>query len=176
MTDESPLVFAIKNSEDILAPLKKASLNQRIESKTELLNSRIILFLAAYLAVILVEGLKYFGFSIADLALSIYGGSLALFPLIMAALFSNRERLHRLSNYASLAVIAGFLYGWGIAILGKIIGNSNLIFLSPTVGISVSTIILCSGWYLTRYEPKYNVSISLPLTKYLIILSYLTVT
>jgi Na+/proline symporter len=148
------IVIAHTVSEDILAPLKKTSLNQRIESKVELLNSRIILFLAAFLAVILVEGLKYFGFSIADLVFSIYGGSLALFPLIMAALFSNRERLHRLSNYASLAVVTGFLSGWGIAILGKVIGNSNLIFLSPTVGISVSTIILCSGWYFTRHEPK----------------------
>jgi len=148
------IVVAHTVSEDILAPLKKASLNQRIESKTELLNSRIILFLTAFLAVLLVEGLKYLGFSIADLVFSIYGGSLALFPLIMAALFSDRKRLSRLSNYASNAVILGFLSGWVIAIIGKLIDNSNMIFLSPTVGISVSAAVLGLGWYLTRYKPK----------------------
>ena len=152
LSTASTLLIVITHtvSEDILAPLKEASLDQRIQSKAELLNSRVILFLAAALAVFLVEGLKYFGFSIADLVFSIYGGSLALFPLIMAALFSDRERLSLLSSYASTAVVLGFLSGWGIAILGKVIGNSNFIFLSPTVGISVSTAILCLGWHFTR--------------------------
>lgn len=133
-------------SEDIFANFRKSTLQDRINSKKEFLISRFILFGATALAIFLVEGLKYFGFSIADLAFSIYGGALALFPPIMASLYSNRGKLKSLSGFATAAVIFGFLFGWGAAIYGKIIGDGNLIFLSPCFSILVSSIIIIAGF------------------------------
>jgi len=73
------------------------------------------------------------------------GGALALFPLILFALFNQKEKTSLLSLYGTLAVILGFTMGWGAAIYGKLIGNSNLIFLSPTFGIVSSGICLLIG-------------------------------
>lgn len=141
-------------SEDILAKFKSQSLADRINSKREFLTSRAILIGAAVLAVFLVEGLKFFGFSIADLVFAIYGGALALFPPILFALFRPSESLKTLSLYASIAVILGFAGGWGSAIYGKLIGDSNLIFLSPTVGIGVSFLVLGIGYLVkNRTQP-----------------------
>lgn len=139
-------------SEDILAKFKSSSLDQRIASKREFYNSRLILVLATILAVFLVEGLKYFGFSIADLVFAIYGGSLALFPPILIALYGDRKQLQKMSAFASVAVILGFSAGWGAAIYGKFIGDSNLIFLAPTVGIGVSFGAMVLGLTLRKKE------------------------
>jgi len=136
-------------SEDIIAKFKKTQLTERLQSKKELLASRLILIGSALLAMFLVQGLKWFGFSIADLVFAIYGGALALFPPILVALFSKKERLTSLSVYATLAVIFGFIFGWGIAIYGKSVGNGNLIFLSPTVSITVSFVIISLGFIIT---------------------------
>ncbi len=132
-------------SEDIVARFKASTLSERINSRREFLASRVILVVSALVAVFLVEGLKYFGFSIADLVFAIYGGSLALFPPIIVALYNRRNTLTRLSSFANVAVIFGFLFGWGAAIYGKVIGSSNLIFLSPTFSICVSFLVLLSG-------------------------------
>jgi Na+/proline symporter len=133
-------------SEDIFAKFRKGNLDERVNSKKEFLISRLILFGSTLLAIFLVEGLKYFGFSIADLAFSIYGGALALFPPIMAALYSNRTKLQKLSGYATASVILGFFFGWAAAIYGKIINDSNLIFLAPCFSILVSGIIIIAGF------------------------------
>jgi Na+/proline symporter len=137
-------------SEDIIAKFKSATLNERIESKSEFTNSRIILLVSALIAVFLVEGLKTIGFSIADLVFAIYGGALALFPPILIALYSNRDRLAKLSSFASAAVIFGFLLGWSVAIFGKSIGSNNLIFLAPSFSIGISFLILAIGSLVTR--------------------------
>lgn len=139
-------------SEDILAPMSSKSLRERLNQISELKKSQIILFIAAISAIFLVEGLKYIGFSIADLVFAIYGGALALFPLILFALYSDRTRTQRISIYATYGVILGFVAGWGAAITGKLIGNSNLIFLSPTFGIVVSALCLWIGVYATNRE------------------------
>ena len=137
-------------SEDIIAKLRRESLRERIDSPREFIRSRWILLASAVVAVLLVEGLKFFGFSIADLVFAIYGGALALFPPIMVALYKKRELLHELSGFATTAVILGFLTGWGAAILGKVIGDANLIFLSPTTGIGVSFLVLLVGFILKQ--------------------------
>ena len=146
-------------SEDIFAKFRKGKLQDRVNSKKEFLISRFILFGATILAIFLVEGLKYFGFSIADLAFSIYGGALALFPPIMATLYSNRTKLKSLSGYATAAVILGFLFGWGAAIYGKIIGDGNLIFLSPCFSILISGIIIIAGFVLKSNKQIHNEAI-----------------
>jgi len=132
-------------SEDIFAKLRKKILFDRIESHKELNLSKGVLIGSTLLAIFLVEGLKLFGFSIADLVFAIYGGSLALFPLIITALYNKPERLKTLSGYANAAVIAGFVGGWGAALTGKITGDSNLIFLSPSVSIFTSGLIIIVG-------------------------------
>ena len=85
------------------------------------------------------------------------GGALALFPPIVAALYSNRERLAKVSNYAMAAVAMGFMGGWGAAIYGKVIHNPNLIFLSPGISITISGAIICVGFLLT--QSKYQNSL-----------------
>jgi Na+/proline symporter len=146
------IVVAHSISEDILAKFKTTTLVERIQSKKEFLSSRIILLASALVAVLLVEGLKYFGFSIADLVFAIYGGALALFPPILFALYSRREQLTKLSKFANAAVILGFTFGWGAAIYGKIIGNANLVFLSPGFSIATSFLILILG-LITKKNP-----------------------
>ena len=138
------LVVTHTLSEDVFAS-DKQTVTQRVESKKSLFNSRVILFLSALIAIFLVEGLKIIGFSIADLVFAIYGGALALFPLVIYALLSKREPLRNLSSFASGAVVLGFVSGWATAIYGKVIGDGNLIFLSPTVGILISGLILFLG-------------------------------
>ena len=139
-------------SEDIIARMKSATLTERINSKNEFIQTRIILAIAALIAIFLVEGLKYIGFSIADLVFAIYGGSLALFPLILFALLGKREKLQKLSSYAVCAVSLGFLAGWGTAVYGKIIGNGNLIFLSSGFSISVAFIVILIGFVINKQK------------------------
>ncbi|WP_335973250.1 hypothetical protein [Gaetbulibacter jejuensis] len=137
-------------SEDVFAKFKNKSLEERIDSKNEFKFSKRVLAASALVAILLVEGLKQIGFSIADLVFAIYSGSLVLFPLIMVSLFHQRKRLAQISFYASLAVIFGFLAGWGSAIFGKLIGDGNLIFLSPVIGICISGTFIIVGLIMNR--------------------------
>jgi Na+/proline symporter len=137
-------------SEDLVAKFRTNKLVDRMESKKEFAFSRLILVGATVFAIFLVEGLKYFGFSIADLAFSIYGGAIALFPPIMIALYFDRNRLKLLSKYTTFAVILGFLSGWSAALYGKSIGDGNLIFLSPCFSLVVSAVIMIIGLINSR--------------------------
>lgn len=144
------IVIAHTISEDIVAKFRKGVLENRINSKKEFMISKLILVGATIVSIFLVEGLRIFGFSIADLVFAIFGGSLALFPPILFALYSTRDRVSLLSGYAKAAVIFGFISGWGVAIWGKIMNDGNLIFLSPTFSILVSAIFICIGFLVTR--------------------------
>ncbi len=137
-------------SEDVFAKFKRKSLSDRIKSKKELNFSKGILISSALVAIFLVEGLKQIGFSIADLVFAIYSGSLVLFPLIIVSLFYGRERLKKISVFASLAVIFGFIFGWGSAIYGKVFDIGNLIFLSPAFGIGVSATFILIGFVFSK--------------------------
>lgn len=137
-------------SEDVLAKFKSTSLTDRINSKKELFTSRILLVVSALVAVFLVEGLKYIGFSIADLVFAIYGGALVLFPPILVALYYPRERLKSISPFVIIAVIVGFILAWGSAVYGRSIGDTNLVFLAPTVGISISATLVGLGFLFTK--------------------------
>lgn len=144
------LVVSHTLSEDVFSKLKNKTVIERADSKRELIKSRILLVVSALLAVFLVEGLKYFDFSIADLVFAIYGGSLSLFPPILFALLLNENKLKTLSAFAKHSVILGFVCGWGAAIYGKIIGDGNLIFLSPCLSIAASALVLGIGYWLKR--------------------------
>ncbi|WP_250510336.1 hypothetical protein [Caballeronia sp. GACF4] len=120
------------------------------DSKIELSYSRIILGVSAGVAVIIVEGLTAFGFSIADLVFAVYGSQLGLVPVVIAALTLPPERLGRLGPVATCAVLSGFAGGWLSAAYGKFFGNDNLVFLAPVVSLIFSMIVLGSGLMLVE--------------------------
>lgn len=141
--------------EDIIGPFRKKSLEERIKSNKELKYSRIIVMLSSIGAIGVVEILKYGGFSIADLAFSIYGAALSLAPAILFALFFKRQRLIKLSSWATLSVILGFVSAWAAAIYGNYIlspKNGNLVFLSPVFGLCVSALVLLIGMLIAKMK------------------------
>lgn len=140
--------------EDILAPYRKIDLKERIKSKKELNLSRKILLLSAIVSVGVVEVLRAGGFSVADLAFAIYGASLGMTPAIILSLFWSREKLKNISNFAYISIASGFVLGWSSAILGKVTGNGNLVFLSPLVGFVSASIIIGLGILLKRKTNK----------------------
>jgi sodium/pantothenate symporter len=137
-------------SEDLWAKFGSRTLQERDSSKKEFNRSRLILLFASLFSVFIVEILKKIGFDVKDLVFSIYGGSLALFPPILFALFSNRFRLRQLSSFATAGIILGFLVGWGIAFYGKFSNNGDLIFLSPAFSIGISSICLLIGYLVIK--------------------------
>ncbi len=136
--------------EDILAPFRKMTIEKRIESKKELNLSRVVLVVSAVAAVGVVELLRATGFSVADLAFSIYGAALGLVPVILFSLFAPREKLKKLGRWASASVIVGFASAWIAAIYGKLSGNGNLVFLAPLFGLFTSGILISLGWLLRK--------------------------
>jgi Na+(H+)/acetate symporter ActP len=78
--------------EDIIAPFRRITLDDRAQSRRELFWSRLILVASALVAVIVVELLRFFGLTVADLAFAVYGAALGLVPPIMLTLF--RDRLY----------------------------------------------------------------------------------
>lgn len=150
LSTSSTQLIAVSHTiyEDIIAPFRTTSLTDRIKSKSELKYSRLILIFSAIGAVGVVELLKLGGFSIADLAFSIYGAALSLTPPILLSLFSKREGLKNLGFWVNMAVISGFVSAWAAAILGNYVEatkNENLVFLSPVFGLFVSAFILMIG-------------------------------
>ena len=138
--------------EDVFSHKRKQSLKERIELKKELNISRSILILAAIISTILVQVLSSVGFSIADLVFAIYGAQLGLCPLVIAALLLKREQLKSLSLWAVAAVSAGFLTGWGSAVYGRLAGNTNFVFLAPVSALSISSLLLCSGFLADKIK------------------------
>jgi Na+/proline symporter len=128
--------------EDIIAPFRNIQLSNRINSKKELSISRWILIISAIVAVFVVELLRVGGFSVADLAFSIYGASLSLVPAILLSLFLNKNQLRKYTSWVNISVILGFVSAWSIAIYGKITGNQNFVFLAPVPGILLSSLVL----------------------------------
>ncbi len=132
--------------EDVFSRIRKQALKDRLDSKKELRISRAILVAAAIISTVLVQLLSCVGFSIADLVFAIYGAQLGLCPLVISCLLLDRQRLMRVSNWAALAVGAGFVTGWGTAIYGRFTGNTSLVFLAPVCSLVLSAIILCIGF------------------------------
>jgi Na+/proline symporter len=136
--------------EDIISRLRKLSLTQRLDSKSELRLSRLILVASAIIATGFVQLLSHFGFSIADLVFAIYGAQLGLFPPIALALFTRKNQFRKFSIWAILSIIVGFLSGWGSAIYGKLIMDGNLVFLAPVVSLIGSSLFVGIGLIATK--------------------------
>jgi Na+/proline symporter len=136
--------------EDVFSHMRKSSLAERLESKKELHISRTILVLAAIFSTLLVMVLARAGFSIVDLVFAIYGAQLGLCPLVISALLFDREHLKKVSLWAAMAISAGFVTGWGTAIIGRLTSNTNLVFLAPVMSLIVSTLLLCFGFLVSK--------------------------
>ncbi|MCP5534432.1 MAG: hypothetical protein H7A48_14775 [Akkermansiaceae bacterium] len=130
---------------DILGNLRPVGENNRLAGEEGLLGVRAALIVLLVFAVVVVEGLNRLGFSIADLVFAIYGAQLSLFPPVVLALFSRSKSLRSSALPALLAVIFGFVGGWASAIIGKIIGNADMVFLAPAVSLFGSVIVLFGG-------------------------------
>lgn len=138
--------------EDIFSVLREKELSKRLEEKSELSMSRFILFISAIVSVVVVEVLRILGFGIADLAFAIYGASLSLTPAILFSLNLDRKTLFNLKDYAWVSITFGFISGWSLAIYGRTIGTSNLVFLSPVIAFGVSSLILVFGYLRFKYK------------------------
>lgn len=136
--------------EDILAPFRGRSLTDRIASVKELRLSRIILVVSAIAAVFVVEFLRLFGFSVADLAFSIYGAALGLVPPILFSLFISRDKLKNLGSWASIALSFGFAAAWASAFFGKATSNTDLVFWAPVFSLATSSLILGLAWGFSK--------------------------
>jgi Na+/proline symporter len=140
--------------EDIISPFRRLSLKERSVLKAEVFWSRIILVVSALVAVGVVELLRAAGFTVADLAFAVYGASLGLVPPILMTLFAGRSVTRHLSMAAMLAVALGFISCWAAAAYGKIVGNGNLVFLSPIVSTAVATAVMTVGYLLPRQDVR----------------------
>jgi len=136
--------------EDVIAPFRKVDVHLRAGMKIEVFRSRLILVFAAVVAVFVVELLRAFGFTVADMAFAVYGAALGLVPPILFTLLLEREVTQRLSTPAAWAVTLGFVSCWSAAAYGRLTGNANLVFLSPVVSTTVATVIMIMGWLLMR--------------------------
>lgn len=150
------IVVAHTIYEDIYAAITKKELEMRVNSSRELVKSRVILIVCALGATGLVLGLKAIGFSIADLAFSIYGGGLALCPSIIYSIFKKKSFLFRIRSFAIASIIGGFMTGWSSAIIGKIFNLPDLIFLSPCISFGISLTILMTGVFITPKNAHEN--------------------
>jgi Na+/proline symporter len=136
--------------EDVIAPFRKASVHERADLEVEALWSRVILVVSAALAVGVVEALRVWGFTVADLAFAVYGAALGLVPPIMATLFMDRAQTKNLSTPATWAVSLGFISCWAAAAYGRSIGDGNIVFLSPIVSTLVASFVMAIGWAFNR--------------------------
>lgn len=135
---------------DVFVRIRKRSLTERANSKREIRISRSILVVAAVMSTVLVQLLSNRGFSIVDLIFAIYGAQLGLCPLVISALLLDRERLKNISAWAAVAVSAGFVTGWGVAIAGRFTGNTNLVFLAPVCSLFVSSVLVGVGFLVSK--------------------------
>ena len=144
--------------EDVIAPFRGQDVHQRAELKIEALWSRLILVTSAIVAIAVMEFLRAFGFTVADLAFAVYGAALGLVPPIMFTLFFTRTTTQRLSAPAGWAVGLGFAACWISAAYGRITGNANLVFLAPITSTLVSSTIMITSLLIVRRAslPKEN--------------------
>ena len=152
LSTSSTQLIAVSHTvyEDVISSFRLKSVHQRAELKIEATWSRLILILSAVAAVGVVEVLRVWGFTVADLAFAVYGAALGLVPPILFTLFLGRNVTQRLSVPATLAVVLGFVSCWSAAAYGRAVGNSNLVFISPIVSTVVATIIMFAGLFSLR--------------------------
>jgi Na+/proline symporter len=111
---------------------------------------RIVLVISGIVSIGLVQGLMALHFDVVDLVFAIFGSQLSLVPPVLISLFTPAIQRKNLGAYAVTAVSLGFLGGWIFAIVGKIVNDSTMVFLSPCVSLGVSSVLLFFPWLLKR--------------------------
>ncbi len=135
--------------EDIFSRRAGRLLRDRLESRAELRISRTILIVAALISTVLVQILTMAGFSISDLVFAIYGAQVGLCPLVICALLLDRRQLKGMSDWAASAVSGGFVIGWGSALAGVLMKNSQMVYLAPAFSLLVSAGLLGIGFFVS---------------------------
>jgi len=114
--------------------------------------SKAIIVGSAVIAMAIVGGLTAVGFSIADLVFAIYGAQLGLCPPVAVALLSKGHKTRSHGHACAMGIGAGFVIGWGMAIAGTLLHNTNVVFLAPAGSLFVSALILGLS-FLNRTRP-----------------------
>ena len=140
--------------EDVISSFRRKSVHERAELKIEATWSRLILILSAVAAVGVVELLRVWGFTVADLAFAVYGAALGLVPPILFTLFLPRNATRLLSVPATLAVVLGFVSCWSAAAYGRAVGNADIVFVSPIVSTVVASIAMFVGLFSIRIRAE----------------------
>ena len=152
LSTASTLLVSCANTfySDILIKIKNKKIEDQVQSISGLRFSRFVLVISAFVSIFIVELCFYFNFDIIELILAIFSSQLGMcIPLILALTLEN-SRLKQLSNWATWAVIIGFVTGWGTIIIAKIIDAPELISLSAIVSWGSSSGILGIGLLLKR--------------------------
>lgn len=132
--------------EDIYAKSRKVSISEQLESRKQLNISRLILVYAALIAIIIVEILALYGYSVVDLIFAVFGAQLSMFPPILLGLLLGKKRLKSLAPFANYAITIGFISGWAMLLNKAWSANS------PIVSVTVSGIIMLVGYLSTRQQ------------------------
>ena len=139
---------------DIFRQESDLSQNSEPKKSTHLWVPRALLAISALLAILVVEVLSALEFSIADLVFAIYGSQLGLFPPMLLALTLRKQQLIRLGWPVIIAILLGFICGWGAAIIGKVTGDFNLVFLAPAVSLAFSSVITIGALAINLLHTK----------------------
>jgi Na+/proline symporter len=118
--------------------------------KNDLKLARKLLVFAAVFSLFVVEGLRALNFNIADMVFAVYGAQLGMVPPVILALGSSTGDLKRYRTSALVAITAGFFFGWASAVVGKVMGSENLVFLAPAVSLFVSAIAMAPTFFKGR--------------------------
>jgi len=111
----------------------------RDESSRGLRTARIALVAIAGASFGVFSIFRWIGFDVVQLIFAIYGAHLALFPVVIVALYlRHRLELRKAVPAALLATVAGFLAGWGAAFYGKSGGDPNWLYNGPAVALLAS--------------------------------------
>lgn len=156
LSTSSTQLIAVSHTlyEDVINPFRHIDVHKRAELKSEAVWSRLILVSSALMAVAVVEALRAWGFTIADLAFAVYGAALGLVPPILFTLFADRRITKTLSTPATFAVVLGFISCWSAAAYGRAVGDANIVFLSPIVSTVVASVIMSSGLLVQRLKRR----------------------
>lgn len=125
---------------DIIERRRRPTSDEEVNSQAPVARSRWLMGLAAVIGVVVVQLLSAAGFTIADLVFAVYGGQIALFPVVYGALRLSRERLRNLAPIVNVLLPVSFVAGWATAIIGKLSGSGNAVFLAPAVSFGTAAL------------------------------------
>jgi hypothetical protein len=141
LSTASTLLIACVNTfySDILIKIRQKKIKEQAQSDKDIQLLRLTLILSAVASMgIVVLLFDTLGFTILDMLFAIFSSQLGMSFPVYLALTLDKTQLYALSRYATWAVIAGFVVGWSVAIVGKITGAFDL-YSIPAIGSLVTS-------------------------------------